>query len=67
MRDDPALRQPVQAAANADTAAQLAATLSDESVDERRRVPEQKVVGRVTMAKQDRPGETNGTDSDRRS
>jgi predicted ribosomally synthesized peptide with nif11-like leader len=59
MQDDPALRQAVQAAATADDVAQLAGTLGYEfSGDELLRLSGQKV-GRVTVTKQDIPGEYN--------
>ncbi|MFN6339733.1 MAG: Nif11-like leader peptide family natural product precursor [Cyanobacteriota bacterium] len=61
--DDPALRQAVQAAATADELAQLAGTLGHEfSGDEPPRLSGQKV-GRVTVTKQDIPGEYNGVRS----
>jgi predicted ribosomally synthesized peptide with nif11-like leader len=59
MQDDPALRQAVQAAATADDVAQLGASLGYEfSGDELLRLSGQKV-GRVTVTKQDIPGEYN--------
>jgi predicted ribosomally synthesized peptide with nif11-like leader len=59
MQDDPALRQAVQAAATADDVAQLAGKLGYEfSGDELLRLSGQKV-GRVTVTKQDIPGEYN--------
>ena len=59
MQDDPGLRQDVQAAATADDVAQLAGTLGYEfSGDELLRLSGQKV-GRVTVTKQDIPGEYN--------
>lgn len=59
MQDDPSLRQSVQAAATADDVAQLAGTLGYEfSGDELLRLSGQKV-GRVTVTKQDIPGEYN--------
>ena len=59
MQDDPGLRQAVQAAATADDVAQLAGTLGYEfSGDELLRLSVQKV-GRVTVTKQDIPGEYN--------
>lgn len=59
MQDDPALRQAVQAAATADDVAQLAGTLGFEfSGDELLRFSGQRV-GRVTVTKQDIPGEYN--------
>lgn len=59
MQDDPDLRQAVQAAATADDVAQLAGTLGYEfSGDELLRLSGQKV-GRVTVTKQDIPGEYN--------
>ena len=59
MQDDPGLRQAVQAAATADDVAQLAGTLGYEfSGDELLRLSGQKV-GRVTVTKQDIPGEYN--------
>lgn len=59
MQDDPGLRQSVQAAATADDVAQLAGTLGYEfSGDELLRLSGQKV-GRVTVTKQDIPGEYN--------
>jgi predicted ribosomally synthesized peptide with nif11-like leader len=57
MQNDPALRQAVQAAATADDVAQLAGGLGFEfSGDELLRFSGQKV-GRVTVTKQDIPGE----------
>jgi predicted ribosomally synthesized peptide with nif11-like leader len=59
LQDDPALRQAVQAAATAADVAQLAGTLGYEfSGDELLRLSGQKV-GRVTVTKQDIPGEYN--------
>ncbi|MFM7239415.1 MAG: Nif11-like leader peptide family natural product precursor [Cyanobium sp.] len=59
MQDDPGLRQAVQAAATADDVAQLAGTLGYTfSGDELLRLSGQKV-GRVTVTKQDIPGEYN--------
>jgi predicted ribosomally synthesized peptide with nif11-like leader len=59
MQDDPALRQAVQAAATADDVAQVAGKLGYEfSGDELLRLSGQKV-GRVTVTKQDIPGEYN--------
>jgi len=59
MQDDPGLRHSVQAAATADDVAQLAGTLGYEfSGDELLRLSGQKV-GRVTVTKQDIPGEYN--------
>ena len=59
MQDDGALRDQVQAAATADDVAQLAAGLGFEfSGDELLRFSGQKV-GRVTVSKQDIPGEYN--------
>ena len=59
MQDDPGLRQAVQVAATADDVAQLAGTLGYEfSGDELLRLSGQKV-GRVTVTKQDIPGEYN--------
>lgn len=59
MQDDPGLRQAVQAAATADDVAQLAGTLGYTfSGDELLRLSGQKV-GRVTVTKQDIPGECN--------
>ena len=59
MQDDPALRQAAQAAATADAVAQLAGQLGYEfSGDELLRLSGQKV-GRVTVTKQDIPGEYN--------
>jgi predicted ribosomally synthesized peptide with nif11-like leader len=61
--DDPALRQAVQADATAADLAQLAGTLGHEfSGDEPPRLSGQKV-GRVTVTKQDIPGEYNGVRS----
>jgi len=58
-QDDSGLRQAVQAAATADDVAQLAGTLGYEfSGDELLRLSGQKV-GRVTVTKQDIPGEYN--------
>ncbi|KMM16718.1 Nif11-like leader peptide family natural product precursor [Synechococcus sp. GFB01] len=57
VQEDPALRQAVQAAATADDVAQLAAPLGFEfSGDELLRISGQRV-GRVTVTKQDIPGE----------
>lgn len=59
VQDDPALRQAVQAAATADDVAQIGAGLGYEfSGDELLRISGQKV-GRVTVTKQDIPGEYN--------
>jgi predicted ribosomally synthesized peptide with nif11-like leader len=59
LQDDPALRQAVQAAATAADVAQLAGTLGYEfSGDELLRLSGQKV-GRVTVTKQEIPGEYN--------
>jgi predicted ribosomally synthesized peptide with nif11-like leader len=59
MQDDPALRQAVQTAATADDVAQVAGKLGYEfSGDELLRLSGQKV-GRVTVTKQDIPGEYN--------
>ncbi|QVL53933.1 MAG: Nif11-like leader peptide family natural product precursor [Cyanobium sp. M30B3] len=59
MQDDPALRQAVQAAATADDVAQVAGKLGYAfSGDELLRLSGQKV-GRVTVTKQDIPGEYN--------
>jgi len=59
MQDDASLRSSVLAAATADDVAQLAATLGYEfSGDELLRLSGQKV-GRVTVTKQDIPGEYN--------
>ena len=59
MQDDPGLRQSVLAAATADDVAQIAATLGYEfSGDQLLRLSGQKV-GRVTVTKQDIPGEYN--------
>ena len=59
MQDEPGLRQTVQAAATADDVAQLAGALGYEfSGDELLRLSGQKV-GRVTVTKQDIPGEYN--------
>jgi predicted ribosomally synthesized peptide with nif11-like leader len=59
MQDDPGLRQAVQVAATAYDVAQLAGTLGYEfSGDELLRLSGQKV-GRVTVTKQDIPGEYN--------
>jgi predicted ribosomally synthesized peptide with nif11-like leader len=59
MQDDPGLRQAVQAVATADDVAQLAGTLGYTfSGDELLRLSGQKV-GRVTVTKQDIPGEYN--------
>lgn len=59
VQEDPALRQSVQAAATADDVAVLAARLGYEfSGDELLRLSGQKV-GRVTVTKQDIPGEYN--------
>lgn len=59
VQEDPSLRQSVQAAATADDVAVLAARLGYEfSGDELLRLSGQKV-GRVTVTKQDIPGEYN--------
>lgn len=59
MQNDPDLRQAVQAAATADDVAQLGAGLGFEfSGDELLRFSGQRV-GRVTVTKQDIPGEYN--------
>lgn len=59
VQEDPSLRQSVQAAATADDVAVLAARLGFEfSGDELLRLSGQKV-GRVTVTKQDIPGEYN--------
>lgn len=59
VQNDPALRQAVQAAATADDVAQIGAGLGYEfSGDELLRISGQKV-GRVTVTKQDIPGEYN--------
>ena len=59
VQDDPSLRQAVQAAATADDVAQIAAGLGYEfSGDELLRLSGQRV-GRVTVTKQDLPGEYN--------
>ncbi|MBJ7492974.1 MAG: Nif11-like leader peptide family natural product precursor [Synechococcales cyanobacterium SupBloom_Metag_052] len=59
MQDDPGLRQAVQAAATADDVALIAGRLGYEfSGDELLRLSGQKV-GRVTVTKQDIPGEYN--------
>lgn len=59
MQDEPSLRQSVLAAATADDVAQLAAALGYEfSGDELLRFSGQRV-GRVTVTKQDIPGEYN--------
>ena len=59
VQEDPALRQLVQAAATADDVAVLAARLGYQfSGDELLRLSGQKV-GRVTVTKQDIPGEYN--------
>ncbi|MCP9772921.1 Nif11-like leader peptide family natural product precursor [Synechococcus sp. Tobar12-5m-g] len=59
MQDDPTLRQQVLAASTADDVAQIAAGLGYEfSGDELLRLSGQKV-GRVTVKKQDLPGEYN--------
>ena len=59
MQNDPALRQEVLAAATADDVAQIGARLGYEfSGDELLRLSGQKV-GRVTVTKQDIPGEYN--------
>jgi predicted ribosomally synthesized peptide with nif11-like leader len=59
MQDDPVLRQAVLAAATADDVALLAGTFGYEfSGDELLRLSGQKV-GRVTVTKQDIPGEYN--------
>jgi predicted ribosomally synthesized peptide with nif11-like leader len=59
MQDDPGLRQSVLAAATADDVAQIAASLGYEfSGDQLLRLSGQKV-GRVTVTKQDIPGEYN--------
>lgn len=57
VQDDPALRQQVMAASTADDVAQIAAPLGYQfSGDEVLRVSGQKI-GRVTITKQDIPGE----------
>jgi predicted ribosomally synthesized peptide with nif11-like leader len=57
VQDDPALRQQVMAASTADDVAQIAASLGFQfSGDELLRASGQKI-GRVTIAKQDMPGE----------
>jgi predicted ribosomally synthesized peptide with nif11-like leader len=59
MQDDPGLRPAVQAAATADDVAQFAASVGYEfSGDELLRLSCQRV-GRVTVTKQDIPGEYN--------
>lgn len=59
VQDDAALRQAVHAAATADDVAQIGAGLGFEfSGDELLRISGQKV-GRVTVTKQDIPGEYN--------
>ncbi len=59
MQDEPALRQAVQAAATADDVAQIGAAQGFEfSGDELLRLSGQRV-GRVTVKKQDIPGEYN--------
>ncbi len=59
MQEDPALRQAVLAAATADDVAQIAAPLGYSFAgDELLRLSGQKV-GRVTVTKQDIPGEYN--------
>ncbi|MCX5969152.1 MAG: Nif11-like leader peptide family natural product precursor [Cyanobacteria bacterium] len=59
MQDDPGLRQSVVAAATADDVAQIALGLGYEfSGDELLRLSGQRV-GRVTVTKQDMPGEYN--------
>jgi predicted ribosomally synthesized peptide with nif11-like leader len=59
MQDDPGLRQAAQTAATADDVALIAGKLGDEfSGDELLRLSGQKV-GRVTVTKQDIPGEYN--------
>ena len=59
MQDDPGLRQAVQAAATADDVALIGGRLGYEfSGDELLRLSGQKV-GRVTVTKQDIPGEYN--------
>lgn len=59
VQDDPSLRQAVQAAATADDVAQIAAGLSFQfSGDELLRASGQRF-GRVTVSKQDIPGEYN--------
>ncbi len=59
MQDDADLRQTVMAAATADDVAKIAAALGYEfSGDELLRISGQKV-GRVTVTKQDIPGEYN--------
>ena len=59
MQDDPGLRQAVQSAATADDVALIACRLGYEfSGDELLRLSGQKV-GRVTVTKQDIPGEYN--------
>ena len=59
VQDDPALRQQVQAVATADDVAQLALALGFEfSGDELLRASGQRI-GRVTVTKNDIPGEYN--------
>ena len=59
VQDDSALREAVEAAATADDVAQIGASLGHEfSGDELLRISGQKV-GRVTVTKQDLPGEYN--------
>ena len=59
VQDDPSLRQAVQAAATADDVAQIGGGLGYEfSGDELLRLSGKKV-GRVTVTKQDLPGEYN--------
>lgn len=59
VQDDASLRQTVMAASTADDVAQIAAALGYEfSGDELLRISGQKV-GRVTVTKQDIPGEYN--------
>jgi predicted ribosomally synthesized peptide with nif11-like leader len=59
VQEDPGLRQAVQAAATADDVAVLASRMGFEfSGDELLRISGQKV-GRVTVTKQDIPGEYN--------
>jgi predicted ribosomally synthesized peptide with nif11-like leader len=59
VQDDSALREAVKAAATADDVAQIGASLGHEfSGDELLRISGQKV-GRVTVTKQDLPGEYN--------
>ena len=59
VQDDMALREAIEAAATADDVAQIGASLGHEfSGDELLRISGQKV-GRVTVTKQDLPGEYN--------